>query len=128
MADSPATVKTEGLEKLVDVLGTLVKEAQAKDQKVVSVSYGNEDVLYASYVHEDLTKQHEPPTMAKWLEHTAIVERDMLGNFIAEMVQGGMGVDDALKKAGDLLLYKANLVCPEDTGALKRSGKVEMKG
>lgn len=50
--------------------GQIVKSSQPFDNGLYdsTVQYGNEQVAYAVYVHEDLTKHHLAPTQAKFLE------------------------------------------------------------
>lgn len=40
-----------------------------------TVTAGGPMAPYALYVHEDLTKYHAPPTMAKWLEYAVRMTR-----------------------------------------------------
>jgi hypothetical protein len=40
-----------------------------------AVEAGGPSAYYALYVHEDLTKHHAPPTMAKWLEYAVRMTR-----------------------------------------------------
>jgi hypothetical protein len=48
-----------------------------------AVEYGNENVTYAVYVHENLEVEHKAPTQAKYLEVPLLKNRDHLKTIVA---------------------------------------------
>jgi len=59
--------------------------------KTKGIVYFDESIApYAIFVHEDLTKYHEPPTMAKFLQRTQWKERANLTRIIEEECAKGV--------------------------------------
>jgi hypothetical protein len=90
----------------------------------LSVGYQSE---YAIYVHEDLTKNHKPPTQAKFLEEPAKLLRRHMQDFLKAKLRSGMKMEDALLLTGRLLLEASKQLVPVDTGNLRDSGFVELE-
>lgn len=57
----------------------------------VKVEYGGPGAFYALYVHEDLTKFHEPPTCAKFLERAVRETRGTCAAILKRTMQAGRG-------------------------------------
>lgn len=51
--------------------GHVEKPEMSRYGPTVTLGYGGPAAPYAVYVHEDLTKRHNPPTKAKYLEDPA---------------------------------------------------------
>jgi hypothetical protein len=70
--------------------GRITKATEAFENGIydVNVEYGNDtDVDYAVYVHEDLTKFHQAPTQAKFLEIPLARNRER----IVELLKSNIG-------------------------------------
>lgn len=63
--------------------GVVSRPFSVGQEHLVNVTFGNDDVNYAGYVHERLDVYHEPPTQAKFLEYTTQVESENLLAIIA---------------------------------------------
>lgn len=55
---------------------------------VMNIRFGNEDVYYAIWVHEDLTKRHEFPTCAKFLERAIREQHGGTAEMISRTMRG----------------------------------------
>ena len=54
------------------------------------VAFGGETAHYAIYVHEDLSKYHEPPTQAKFLERAYRETKGVQTNILKRATTGKM--------------------------------------
>jgi hypothetical protein len=107
---------------------TAINKKTAKDySKYVQIIY---EAPYAVYVHEDLEMPHAPPTQAKYLE-TAMKQQSKSGEMsrvITRHLKKGDTIGEAMKQSALKILEKSNELVPVDTGFLKESGKVVVKG
>lgn len=53
----------------------------------VYITYGDENVNYAVYVHEDLEKVHQDPTQAKFLETALLHHKKRLSSLVRSRLQ-----------------------------------------
>lgn len=53
-----------------------------------SVVYGSEEAYYALYVHEDMTKNHAPPTCAQFLTRALRETRGTCSNILKREFEG----------------------------------------
>lgn len=84
------------------------------------------DTPYVVYVHEDLTKYHEPPTKAKFLEQPARQLRQQMRDAAMKRLRQKKSLHDALLAAGKILYDASQILVPVDTGRLKASGRIEV--
>lgn len=82
---------------------------------------------YAVYVHENLSAHHAPPTKAKFLEGPARRMIPQVAKTIADEVQKGSSVEDALLKAGNEVMDESQKEVPVDKGDLKASAFVTLE-
>lgn len=69
------------------------------DAALVGTTEAVEDAFYALYVHEDLTKYHDPPTSAKFLEKGTRETRSIRGRIMRrQMVETGSAHFDGVKE------------------------------
>lgn len=97
----------------------------------VSVVYGGPDVPYAIIVHEDLEMNHPNGGQAKFLEQPLRENKKRMADIIRSRMgrkRKPMSLKDAMIEACNLLLAKSQPLVPVDTGRLKESGRVVVKG
>lgn len=107
-------VKVEGVEKVIAGLKLRVPKAP---RVVVRVGYGTN---YGLFVHEDLSAHHRVG-QAKFLEMPARQMAPELRQYIAQLVQQGMELAQALLLAGLRLQAASQKLVPVDTGQLRAS-------
>lgn len=97
----------------------------------VSVVYGGTNIPYAIIVHEDLEMNHPNGGQAKYLEQPLRENKKRMADIIRSRMgrkRKPMSLQDAMKEACNLLLEKSRPLVPVDTGRLRDSGKVVIKG
>lgn len=105
-----------------------INEKTKKDfQKRVEIGYS---AYYAIYVHEDLSMNHPNGGEAKFLEKAIrkISKMGELGRIVKRKLEQGLTIGEALLAVGLRIIEVSNEIVPVDTGFLRDSSFVTVKG
>lgn len=105
-----------------------INEKTKKDfQKRVEIGYS---AYYAIYVHEDLSMNHPNGGEAKFLEKAIrkISKMGELGRIVKRKLEQGLTIGEALLAVGLRIIEVSNEIVPVDTGFLRDSAFVNVKG
>lgn len=116
-----ATSTVLGVQRLIAKLRLERGKVRRWETLYGEVSYGNKDVYYAIYVHEDRFARH-PVGQAKYLEEPARVEARNIGGAVNRATRRTGDLADGLLAGARYLLEVSQPYVPVDTGALKASG------
>jgi hypothetical protein len=114
-----------GTGKIRAFLEELVREQLGSNLKPrIEVGY---DTPYARRVHEDLHVFHRVG-QAKFLEQPARELEGEIKKVVKEAVLDGKTLEEALKDGGEFLKRASQELVPVDTGLLKSTAYVEVRG
>lgn len=114
-----------GLEKVVLGLRNLAKRHKPMTEAVVK--YGGPGVEYAVIVHEDMQAHHPNGGQAKYLEQAIRTTSSQVAAEVRKRIGAGETMTAALKAGAEIVLAESQKLVPVSTGALKGSGRVEVR-
>lgn len=117
-------VKMTGFDRLAARLKAMA--ARHKSHSETDVVYGGNGIDYAVLVHEDMEASHRVGG-PKYLEQASRTTALQGADAVRKALAAGATLEDALAARAGLVLEASQPLVPVRSGALKASGRVEVK-